>query len=86
MEQARIDEFKKRLNEVQVMAQAISRELGEEAVSIKASYFDLDGHDAHEVSLCGVRKALSRVEKLTMRMVALHNIDRVIAANEREIC
>lgn len=85
MEQARIDEFKKKLDEVQIMAQSLYRDLASDVEGIRESYIDIHDCDAKVVSLCGVRTALQRSKKLNRMMSAVWNIERTIQANSEDI-
>lgn len=85
MDIERIKELKQKLSEVQVMLQSCKEELQQEVADISAMYRELDGNDAHEVSLCGVRKALAKTERKTRWMIAMQNIERAIAANDYNI-
>lgn len=85
MEVQKIQEFKKKMDELQLLAQKILREIPDEIDDIRWAYYDNGDQDAKEVSLCGVRIALARSVRKAQLQTAVHNIERCIQINEQYI-
>lgn len=85
MEAKKIEEFKKKMDELQLLAQELLREIPDEIDDIRWAYYNNSDQDAKEVSLCGVRKALANSVRKAQLQTAIHNVERCIQMNEQYI-
>lgn len=76
MEQARIDELTKKLEELQIMAQQMIRDADEEITDVRCNYPWAD-EDKKSYLARDIRKDINKVRRLTTLRVASMEIDRL---------